>query len=280
MIEVIQRNEQGLAVNFERSLTGKLPSAMAPFEELPVSDQAKEEVAQLMAEGPVAEGLDQIRSYDVATFQHVVGVGLLAVDLAIASDVAKPLRSQLAQGALLHDLGKVDVDPDIVHSASGLSPEERRKIEEHPRYGFLRAVELYTADGQPIHPEAPRRVANLVLTHHCHNESPGYSAYPSFEEVGRMQEAGVVSFAELQDPELQQLGGLLGIADVYEAITANRSYNRDRFKNPLKVLEALCETHGSLDAQVDHLLGIHLERFEDHGWMPDTVIALQDLAHA
>ena len=256
------------------------------FDRYPVSDRAKDEVADAMEEGPVEEGLARLLEYDKDTHDHVIGVGLLATHLALKDGLEYGARRRLARGALLHDLGKVGVDIDIInprHRAAEKLDKSAgdltfREIQRHPILGYVMVKGLYEADesehAPDIDPSAPQVIGNLVLTHHCHNEAR--APYPSLGDLGHLHEQGQLDMATIQDPELQQLGRYLGLADTYEAITANRSYNNDgRFRDPLNVLDVLETSHGSMDAQTEELMmGIHLQRFP-FGWMPDTAVDLR-----
>jgi putative nucleotidyltransferase with HDIG domain len=98
-------------------------------------------------------------------------------------------------GALLHDVGKIAVSPDILNKPGRLTSEEWALMRSHPEAGveLLRGIEF------------PEDVLPIVLHHHEKWDGTGYPH-------GLAGEAIPVS------------ARILGIADVYDALTTDRSY--------------------------------------------------------
>ena len=46
-------------------------------------------------------------------------------------------------GTLLHDLGMVYIDPEILNKMTNLTPEETKQVQDHARLGFER-LRTYT----------------------------------------------------------------------------------------------------------------------------------------
>ena len=103
---------------------------------------------------------------------------------------------RLAAGALLHDCGKMAIDPAIINKPGKLTPEERAKIERHPQYGYDM---LYNR--AEVHPEARACVL-------CHHENQDGSGYPK----------------GLAGKDIPELARIVHVADVYDALVKKRSY--------------------------------------------------------
>ncbi len=101
----------------------------------------------------------------------------------------------LAQGALLHDVGKIGVPDAILHKPGPLTDEERAVIEEHPARGDQILAASF--------PDAGERA---VIRHH-HERWDG-RGYPD-------RLAGVAIPAEAR---------IAAVADVYDALRSERSY--------------------------------------------------------
>jgi HD-GYP domain-containing protein (c-di-GMP phosphodiesterase class II) len=116
---------------------------------------------------------------------------MLGRDLGLAPAELRMLR----WSALLHDVGKIGIRDDVLKKPGKLTPEEFAHIQEHP----VRSHQVVQ--------EVPQLSAALpgVLYHHERYDGTGYPARLSGESI------------PLQARIIQ-------IADVFDALTSNRSY--------------------------------------------------------
>ncbi|MDH5720383.1 MAG: HD domain-containing protein [Spirochaetia bacterium] len=109
----------------------------------------------------------------------------------------------IAVGAFLHDLGKLDIPKDIIKKQTRLSDDEFMKIKEHPENGFKRTRHL------PL----SKRIRQIILFHHV-KYKPGPKSYPDLNmnpsELGILRPANFVS-----------------ICDVLEALLSKRAYKNN-----------------------------------------------------
>ena len=105
----------------------------------------------------------------------------------------------LRVAGLLHDLGKIAISFEILAKPGKITKAERAVIQDHPKIGYeiLRSIQF----------EWP--VAQVALQHH---ERVDGSGYPN----------GMVGKKMLQESKI------VGVADVVEAMMANRSYRTSR----------------------------------------------------
>lgn len=148
---------------------------------------------------------------------HSTRVTAFAEALARLVGWRRPELEALRLGGSLHDVGKIAVDPGILHKAGPLSPEELAHIRTHPVAG-ARLIEG-VVDLLPAMP--------YVLHHHERWDGTGYPERRAAEEIP--VEARV-----------------LGVADAFDAMTSHRPY-----RPALTVDGALAEVQRCAGTQFD-----------------------------
>ncbi|MDD4736687.1 MAG: diguanylate cyclase [Kiritimatiellae bacterium] len=139
------------------------------------------------------------------TSQHSVRVRDLTVYLARKMGFKPSAVKEIAQGALLHDIGKIGIADSILLKPSALTAEERRVMEQHPCIGhsFLQSN------------DALKYAAELVLSHHERWDGSGYPR-------------------RLREEEILIGARIFSVIDCYDAIRSRRVY-----KPPIPPDEAL-----------------------------------------
>jgi HD-GYP domain-containing protein (c-di-GMP phosphodiesterase class II) len=94
---------------------------------------------------------------------HAIDVAHCSLQIAAQLDVADDVRRTVAHGALLHDVGKLRIEPQILSKPGPLTPHEQLRIRQHPLEGE-RIV------GQEVDPP----VAAVVKAHHERWDGHGY----------------------------------------------------------------------------------------------------------
>ncbi|NLM46376.1 MAG: HD-GYP domain-containing protein [Firmicutes bacterium] len=155
-------------------------------------------VQEILHNRDVIYNLDDIRTADDYTFCHSVNVCILA--LMIANELRMPRRQleELAVGALLHDVGKIYVNQAILKKEGSLSPEEYEEIKKHPVYGYDILSQQKNIAFDSI---------KVVAQHHERCDGSGYPL-------------------QLCGEDIHDYAKLVMIADVFDALTANRPYRK------------------------------------------------------
>jgi HD-GYP domain-containing protein (c-di-GMP phosphodiesterase class II) len=146
--------------------------------------------------GRVHALLRRLAAKDGSTEGHTRRVATLAVQ--IGEQLALPAHRLrlLALGGLLHDMGKLTIPDEILNKPGKLTDEEFAVIKGHPGAGRALLSELGGF---------PPLVLDLVESHHERLDGRGY---PNRAEAGRLE-------LEIR---------ILTVADVYDALTADRVY--------------------------------------------------------
>jgi len=138
---------------------------------------------------------DSIESADHYTRGHCDRVASYACALAQAAGVDADVLLWFRMGALLHDVGKIVVPPEILNKPGKLTPDERAVIERHPDAGVELIGDI----------EFPWDIRPMVRHHH---EAWDGSGYP----LG------------LAGNDIPLPARILCVADVYDALASDRPY--------------------------------------------------------
>ncbi len=127
--------------------------------------------------------------------------------MARALDLDEAEETTVLLGAYLHDLGKVRIPHEILRKPGPLSDEERAVVQLHPVWG----IELL------VNVDFPWDLKPIIRWHH---EKYDGSGYPD----------------RLEGDEIPLAAQIVGILDVYDALTNPRAY-----APALPVAQALAE---------------------------------------
>jgi HD-GYP domain-containing protein (c-di-GMP phosphodiesterase class II) len=158
-----------------------------------------------------------LKSYDNYTYRHSVNVGILSIILGASIGMTLTQLYRLGLSAMLHDIGKVFIDREIITKPEQLSDEEFEEIKRHPLlgYNYLQS-RPYTF---------PSISLTGILDHHERIDGSGYPR-------------------GLSDKEISMFGRIISITDVYDAMTSDRPYRRSL--PPAEVMEYLMGASGTL----------------------------------
>ena len=147
--------------------------------------------------------------YDSYIFQHSLNVTVYSLALGQKYGLTDKQLEELGMGAILHDIGKMAIPVETLNKPGALTDEEFKLIKEHPSIGF----------------DLLRKAHSIsLLTAHCayqHHERIDGSGYPR----------------GIKDKEIHLYAKLIGVADVFDAVTSNRVYRGARL--PHEALELL-----------------------------------------
>lgn len=152
-----------------------------------VDDKGLDEVSRAFAE--------IIDSKSPFTYQHSTNVAKYARAVAFELGFERQEVRVLNRAALLHDVGKLGISSRILDKAGPLTPDERSEMQRHPLYTW----EILQGVG------AFQGFARTAALHHEKLDGSGYPWGVRAEE-------------------LDLPARILCVADMYEALTANRPY--------------------------------------------------------
>ncbi len=146
----------------------------------------------------VAAELSSILYHDYGTFTHSANVAFYAVMLAKALGCSNRRElTSIATGALLHDIGKLDVPEAVITKCGRLDRVEIALVQRHPTTGFLKLQRR---------PELSFGELMMVYQHHERMDGSGYPV-------------------RLCGEEIHHWARTCAVADVFEALTSSRTYH-------------------------------------------------------
>ena len=154
-----------------------------------------------------------IDAKDPYTSGHSERVARIAVRLAEEMGMSPQKRSDLYLAGLLHDVGKIGIDDEVLKKMGPLTPDEYRRIQAHVEIGVTILQDL-------------RKLRHILPGVRHHHESLDGTGYPD----------------QLQGDEIPLEARILAVADSFDAMSSNRPY-RKRL-SPMQIDEILAKGRG------------------------------------
>jgi putative nucleotidyltransferase with HDIG domain len=141
--------------------------------------------------------LTQLNDKDNYTTFHSIDVCILSLAFGRHLGLEENDLNVLGLGALLHDIGKMRIPPEVLNKAGRLSNSEFKLMKSHVEEGvkILRGTRGIS-----------QAAVEVVQNHHERFDGSGY-------------------LAGLRGKEIGLFGSIAGIADVYDAVTSDRVYH-------------------------------------------------------
>ncbi len=184
-----------MLTGLEMQMAGSRPPSI---DEDKLKRTVNEILGDLLKNGNVMVDLADIRALDDYTFGHSVNVCVLALLTAISLGYGQAALFQLGMGAILHDVGKVKVPAHILNKPGGLTPSEFEIIKKHSYHGY----EIMQSQRDLHHLSA-----QVAYQHHEKYDGSGYPR-------------------GLKGDEIHEYARIVGMVDVYDALTADRVYRK------------------------------------------------------
>ena len=140
--------------------------------------------------------LSKLSEYDEYTYAHCINVATIAVVFGEYLGMTRDELINLGAAGMMHDLGKTVVPSRIINKRARLTEQEFAEVKRHPEYG-CRILEK--------HGGVPEEVLDAVRHHH---EKFNGGGYPE----------------NMVKRDISPLARIISLADVYDALTSDRSY--------------------------------------------------------
>lgn len=129
--------------------------------------------------------------------KHAKRVSEICEKIAIAMNLDKESINKVKMAGLVHDIGKIAINEDILNNPNKLSEDEWQEIRKHPETGWRILIGVNEFF----------EIANFVLDHH---EKWNGSGYPK----------------GLKGEEISLEARIIALADAYDAMTSDLPYRK------------------------------------------------------
>jgi HD-GYP domain-containing protein (c-di-GMP phosphodiesterase class II) len=165
-------------------------------------------IVQDLLDRHVLLGLNSIKAHDGYTYQHSIDVTIVSVVMATKVGWDRTRLRAFAIGCILHDIGKIFIEPAILNKPGKLTEKESAQFQAHPElgHGIIKAIA----------PGLGFLVPQVAYQHHERQDGSGYP-----RKLLGNDRLGVNAPKRIHD-----FGALSAVADVYDAMTSDRPYRR------------------------------------------------------
>ncbi len=175
-------------------------------------------VDHLLAEENLLVGMTAIKDYDEYTYHHSVNVSILSIALGQRIGMNRKMLTELGLAALFHDIGKIEIPPEVLNKSSSFTDDEWKLMKRHPVWGVRALLKLRALDHTAI------RSSIIAFEHHMSYDLTGYPQVRKYSE-------------------LDLFTRIVSIVDQYDAMTSARVYSRIPLP-PDKALSIMMERAG------------------------------------
>lgn len=187
-------------------------------EQLQIQRVVSEIIENILEDGDIMMSLLDLKTYDDYTYFHSVNVAALSVMIGACDNMEKEELLQLAQAAILHDIGKKFLDINVLNLPRALNRKEKEIVRKHTRLGYNFLKKNF---------DFGEEVCLGVLEHHERYDGSGY---PN----GKKRD------------EIQKFARIITIAENYDSMVSKRPY-RDAVSPSDAVEYIMSESGGAFD---------------------------------
>lgn len=161
-----------------------------------------------------------IKNTNTYLYSSAINVALISVLIGWELGLNSDMITELFMGGIFHDIGMAMLPKDIVYKKDALELEEKRYILYHPTKGYD-----YLKDKSFL----SSYVRAITLGHHEHADGSGYPNRKSGDEIHLLTQ-------------------IIGIADIYDAMTSDRPYRQALPVNEaMEYIMSVAGKHYSMD---------------------------------
>ncbi len=157
---------------------------------------AKKIIDQILSSSVISLDMMDLKSYDNYTYQHSVNVAVVSSLVGMKMGLNRDALEELCMAAILHDIGKTLVPPEIINKPDRLTKEEYEQVQKHSEYGYE-----VVKDRMDI----SAKVKAAILTHHENEDGTGYPKH-------------------YKGNQIHIYAKIIHVADVFDALTSKRPY--------------------------------------------------------
>lgn len=228
-LEILE--DKGIEVLISKEIVKQVESKIKELEENIVESESFDlenarEISEIILDTIVSNYKDDVflnliklKNYDEYTFTHLFNVNILSTLISIELKLEKESIKKISLSSLLHDIGKLKMPLNILNAPRTLTKREFELIKMHPVVGKEIAVRSGVSD---------TNILSGIIHHHERLNGTGYPE-------------------GLMGDNISLFARIIAVADVYDALTSERSYKRAW--NPYKAMSTLLQSVNAYDGK-------------------------------
>ncbi len=163
-----------------------------------VRDSVKENVKSVLKNREAMLMMTMLKSKNDDLAEHSLNVSILSIGFAESLGYSLEQLEDIGMAALLHDIGQVKVDQNIINKNGKLNENERREIAKHTVYGF------------EILSSRAGLTPSCIDVAYSHHERLSGNGYPR----------------GLKAPQISEIVRIVSIIEVFDSLTSKQSYRK------------------------------------------------------
>lgn len=205
-------------------------------------------LSSLIESYELAGALNELADRHKESSDHSMRMAAVMADIAI--ERGEQNIPNIALGAMLHDIGKLDIPLSVLAKEENFNDEDRSVMKEH----VVKSMERFLNDARLSRAAQVPLVKEISFGHHLRRKVDPYPSLSAGEHYG-------IEPAEW-DETTNRVVDIAAIADVYESVAIGRKYNEakiDEKVNPELVFNIISKTENV----PDDLIAMVMERFSE-----------------
>lgn len=159
-------------------------------------DVAQSIAGKILTTGSIKKELEELKYGTEGVVTHSLNTAVLAGAIGIENNFEPKIIEELVTGGMLHDIGKLYIDPAVLNKKGRLNDVEYSIMKTHAEEGYRKLCENRGVS---------QKVRLMAFQHHENNDGSGYPKGLKGDQI--LWEARIIH-----------------VVDVYEAMTAKRCY--------------------------------------------------------
>lgn len=163
-----------------------------------ISCKVENIVEELILNRHMLVNMIDLKGFDNYTYAHSVNVAVLSIIIGISMRLNRSELTKLGLGAMLHDIGKVFIDKELINKPGKLTKKEFDNLKRHSKLGYDYVRDKF---------QLPVKSYIAILDHHERYDGTGYPNQKTGDDIS-------------------SFGKMVALADVYDALTSERPYRK------------------------------------------------------
>lgn len=169
-----------------------------PLDSKKVSSIADSITDKNIQEGEILKNIHLFQQFDKYIYTHCLNVSIISMLISRWLKYKENDIRNVVMAGLLHDIGKVKINKNILNKPGLLTPHEFETVKKHV---------LYSVELSKNMPEINKEIQSAILMHHEREDGRGY-------------------MLGLKGDKIHEFAKIIAVADAFDAMSSDRIYKK------------------------------------------------------